>query len=72
MSERQRIRESRMDGCMDALEFYATAFLDKGVALNEVQLKDYKEKCAILQCMGEEASKYAKVMLSLLKKQKNY
>ena len=51
---------------MDALEYYATTFLDKGKALNEVQLKDYKEKCAILQCMGEEASKYADMMLKLL------
>lgn len=66
MSELQRIRDSRMDGCMEALEYYATTFLDKGIALNEVQLKDYKEKCAILQCMGEEASKYADTMLNLL------
>jgi len=55
-----------MDGCMEALEYYAATFLDKGVALNEVQLKDYKEKCAILQCMGEDASKYAETMLNLL------
>lgn len=66
MSELQRIRESRMDGCMDALEYYATTFLDKGKALNEQQMKDYKHKCDILMCMGVEASKYAKVMLSLL------
>lgn len=62
----QQMRESRIDGCMEALEYYATAFLDKGVALSEQQMKDYKEKCAILQCMGEEASKYAKVMLNFL------
>ena len=68
MSELQRIRESRADGCMEALEYYATTFLDKGKALNEVQLKDYKEKCSILQCMGEEASKYAETMLNLLNK----
>jgi hypothetical protein len=66
MSELQRIRESREDGCMEALEYYADTFLDKGKALNEVQLKDYKEKCAILQCMGEDASKYADMMLKLL------
>ena len=66
MSELQRIRDSRMDGCMEALEYYATTFLDKGKALNEVQTKDYKEKCAILQCMGEEASKYSDMMLKLL------
>jgi len=62
----QQVKESREDGCMEALEYYATTFLDKGKALNEQQQKDYKEKCAILQCMGVEASKYAKVMLSLL------
>lgn len=28
--------------------------------------KDYKYKCAILQCMGVEASKYADMMLNLL------
>ena len=67
MSELQRIRDSRMDGCMEALEYYATTFLDKGKALNDVQLKDYKEKCAILQCMGEDASKYADMMLNLIK-----
>ena len=55
-----------MDGCMEALEYYATTFLDKGKALNAGQLKDYKEKCAILQCMGEDASKYAAIMLNLL------
>ena len=66
MSELQRIRESRMDGCMEALEYYATTFLDKGKALNAGQLKDYKEKCAIFQCMGEDASKYAAIMLNLL------
>lgn len=66
MSELQRIKESREDGCMEALEYYAATFLDKGKSLNEVQLKDYKEKCAILQCMGEEASKYANEMLNLL------
>lgn len=66
MSELQRIKESREDGCMETLEYYATTFLDKGMALNEQQLKDYKHKCDILMCMGEEASKYAKVMLSLL------
>lgn len=55
-----------MNGCMEALEYYATTLLDKGKALNEVQLKDYKEKCAILQCMGEDACKYANEMLNLL------
>lgn len=53
---------------MEALEYYATTLLDKGKALNEVQLKDYKEKCAILQCMGEDACKYANEMLNLLNK----
>ena len=62
----QQVKESRMDGCMETLEYYATTFLDKGKALNEVQLKDYKEKCAILQCMGVDASKYAATMLNLL------
>ena len=57
-----------MCGCMEALEYYADTFLDKGKALNEVQLKDYKEKCAILQCMGEDADKYAIFMLKLLNK----
>lgn len=66
MSELQQIRESRIDGCMETLEYYATTFLDKGKALNEVQLKDYKEKCAILQCMGYDASRYAATMLNLL------
>lgn len=66
MNELQQIRESRLDGCMETLEYYATAFLDKGKALNAVQLRDYKEKCAILQCMGEDASKYARVMLNLI------
>ena len=55
-----------MDGCMEALEYYATTFLDKGKALNEVQTKDYKERCAILHCMGEYASRYADMMLNLL------
>ena len=55
-----------MDGCMETLEYYAATFLDKGKALNEAQTKDYKEKCAILQCMGEDASKYADMMLNLL------
>lgn len=66
MNELQQIRESCIDGCMETLEYYAATFLDKGKALNEVQLKDYKEKCAILQCMGEEASEYAATMLNLL------
>lgn len=66
MNHWQRAKESREDGCMEALEYYATTFLDKGKALNEVQVKDYKEKCAILQCMGEEASKYADMMLNLI------
>lgn len=52
---------------MEALNYYAETVLDKGRALNEVQLKDYKEKCAILQCMGEEASEYAEFMLNLIK-----
>lgn len=56
-----------MDGCMEALNYYAETVLDKGRALNEVQLEDYKEKCAILQCMGEDASEYAEVMLKILK-----
>lgn len=51
---------------MDALNYYADTFLDKGKALNEVQVKDYKERCAILQCMGEDASRYADMMLKLL------
>ena len=55
-----------MDGCMEALEYYATTFLDKGKALNEVQTKVYKERCAILHCMGEYASRYADMMLNLL------
>jgi hypothetical protein len=67
MSELQRIRESRMDGCMDALNYYAD-IVESGRALSEQQLKDYKEKCAILQCMGEDASKYAETMLNLLNK----
>lgn len=66
MSELQRIRESRIDGCMEALEYYATTFLDKGKALNEAQTKDYKEKCSILQCMGNDADEYATFMLELL------
>lgn len=67
MSELQKIKESRADGCMETLEYYATTFIDKGKALNAEQVKDYKEKCAILQCMGEEASKYAETMLNLIK-----
>ena len=55
-----------MDGCMETLNYYADTFLDKGKALNEVQTKDYKERCAILQCMGEYASRYADMMLNLL------
>ena len=51
---------------METLEYYAATFLDKGVALNEHQLRDYKEKCAILQCMGEDANLYAQNMLNLL------
>jgi hypothetical protein len=51
---------------METLNYYADTFLDKDKALNEVQLKDYKEKCAILQCMGEDASEYADMMLKLL------
>ena len=66
MKELQQIRESRMCGCMEALEYYADTFLDKGKALNEVQTKDYKERCAILHCMGEDASRYADMMLNLL------
>lgn len=67
MSELQQIRDSRSSGCMEALEYYATTFLDKGVALSNQQLEDYKEKCSILQSMGDEASKYADMMLHLLK-----
>ena len=66
MSELHRIRESRMDGCMEALNYYADTFLDKGKTLNEVQLKDYEEKCAILQCMGEKAKEYSDFMLMLI------
>lgn len=66
MSELQRIRESRKDGCIDALEYYAD-LMDSGRKLSDEQLKDYKHKCDILMCMGEEASKYAKVMLNLIK-----
>ena len=62
----QQVKESREDGCMEALEYYAATFLDKGLVLSEQQLNDYKDKCAILQCMGEEASKYANKMLNLL------
>ena len=51
---------------MESLEYYAATFLDKGKALNEVQTKDYKERCAILHCMGEDASRYADMMLNLL------
>lgn len=67
MSELQQIKESREDGCMETLEYYAATFIDKGVALSQQQLEDYKEKCAILQCMGEDASKYAETMLNLIK-----
>lgn len=62
----QQVKESREDGCMEALNYYADTFLDKGKALNVMQTKDYKEKCAILQCMGEDASRYADMMLNLL------
>lgn len=62
----QRIKESREDGCMEALEYYAD-LMDGGRKLSEQQLKDYKHKCNILMCMGVEASKYAKVMLNLIK-----
>ena len=62
----QQIRESRMDGCMEALEYYATTFIDKGVVLSQQQLEDYKEKCAILQCMGVHAAEYADFMLKLI------
>lgn len=62
----QQVKESREDGCMETLEYYASTFLDKGLVLSEQQLNDYKDKCAILQCMGEEASKYANEMLKLL------
>ena len=62
----QQVKESREDGCMETLEYYAATFLDKGLVLSKQQQKDYKDKCAILQCMGEEASKYANEMLNLL------
>lgn len=48
---------------MEALEYYAD-LMDSGRKLNNEQLKDYRHKCDILMCMGVEASKYAKVMLS--------
>lgn len=54
-----------MDGCMEVLEYYAD-IMKGGRALSEQQLADYKEKCAILQCMGEDASKYADFMLILI------
>lgn len=66
MSELQRIRESRANGCMEALEYYAD-LMDSGRKLNNEQMKDYKHKCDILMCMGEEASKYADTMLNLIK-----
>ena len=62
----QRIKESREDGCMETLNYYADTFLDKGVALSEQQLEDYKGACAALQCMGEKAKEYADFMLSLV------
>lgn len=62
----QRIKESREDGCMEALEYYAD-LMDSGRKLSEQQLKDYKHKCDILMCMGVEASKYAELMLNLIK-----
>lgn len=65
MSELQRIRESREDGCMEALEYYAD-LMDRGRKLSDEQLKDYEHKCDILMCMGEEASKYADMMLNCL------
>ncbi len=67
MTELQRIRERRMDGCMETLEYYCSEFLDKGKSLNAMQLEDYKEKCYILQCMGgDEVNEYAKLMLSYI------
>ena len=67
MSELQRIRERREDGCMEALEYYAD-LMDRGRKLSDEQLKDYEHKCDILMCMGVEASKYAETMLNLLNK----
>ena len=66
MSELQQIKESRADGCAEALEYYAD-LMDRGHKLSGGQLQDYRQKCAILQCMGEDASKYAETMLNLIK-----
>lgn len=62
----QQIKESREDGYMEALEYYAD-LMDSGRKLSDEQLKDYKHKCNILMCMGVEASKYAEFMLNLIK-----
>lgn len=66
MSELQQTKESREDGCMEALEYYAD-LMDRGHKLSDEQLKDYRQKCNILMCMGVEASKYAETMLNLIK-----
>lgn len=66
MSELQQIKESREDGCMEALEYYAD-LMDSGRKLSDEQSQDFRQKCAILQCMGEAQSKYAETMLNLIK-----
>lgn len=60
-----QVKESRENGCMEALEYYAD-LLDSGRKLSDWQLKDYKYKCDILMYMGVEASKYAEEMLNYL------
>ena len=62
------IKNSRMDGCMEALEYYAQTFLDKGLPLTQSQREDFEEKCNILSCMGEECANYADTMRNLLNK----
>lgn len=60
------IRNSRMIGCMEAIEYYACTIIDLGRKLNPAQEKDYREKCSIMQVMGAEAKEYADTMLALL------
>ena len=61
----KQVKESRADGCMETLNYYAD-LTESGHKLSEQQRKDYREKCSILMCMGDVANEYAVFMLNLL------
>lgn len=66
MTDRERIREARQDGCLETIEYFWQEYLVRGKDLNENQKKQYRDACAILQCMGVHAAEYADFMLKLI------